>query len=246
MFKPGAADTLSMEIGVLERELEALAPPGLAEEMDAGRIGLVVEGRPDIRGVACALDVTPAVIDRAIALGSDLLVVHHTPIWTPVTSIRGGLAPMLRDILSAGLNIYVMHTNFDHAPGGVNNTLSVLLELKDVERMSLGVCGTCRLGIGDIQRLLSAPVLLWGEPELPCRIGVVGGSGFDDDLIAEAAGLGAEAFLSSDLKHNVARSSPIPLIETTHYALEAPAMRELAARKGWSFIDDPPVVRAWS
>jgi len=44
------------------------------------------------------------------------------------------------------------------------------------------------------------------------------------------------------LKHSVARASPIPCLEATHYALEAPAMEALASRMGWHYIADPPDV----
>ena len=60
--------------------------------------------------------------------------------------------------------------------------------------------------------------------------------------MAEARQLGAEAFLSSEMKLSVARAAPLPCIESTHYALEAPAMRRLAAQQGWQYIDDPPLL----
>ena len=60
--------------------------------------------------------------------------------------------------------------------------------------------------------------------------------------MAEAYDLGADAFLSAELKHSVARSSPLPCIEATHYALEAPAMKRLAIREGWHYLDDPPIL----
>jgi putative NIF3 family GTP cyclohydrolase 1 type 2 len=71
---------------------------------------------------------------------------------------------------------------------------------------------------------------------------VVGGSGFDPVFLHEAAALGADAFLSAELKHSVYRASPLPCIEATHYALEAPAMQRLAGQQGWTFIADPPAV----
>ena len=48
--------------------------------------------------------------------------------------------------------------------------------------------------------------------------------------------------LSAELKHSVARASPLPCLESTHYALEAPSMRDLADREGWIYLDDPPVI----
>lgn len=235
-----------MDIGELIAELERVAPPAYADEMDHGRIGLVIEGRPEVGTVACTLDVTPAVVREAIQRNVDLLVAHHTPVWNPVTAVQGRLASLLREVLAAGLNVYVMHTNFDQAPGGINDTLAGLLDLENVERMTLGVCGNCPIGREEICRVLDAPLLAWGDPPLPGRLAVVGGSGFDPGLIGEAVTLGAGAFLSADLKHAVIRDSPLPLIEATHYALEAPGMRRLAEEEGWLYLDDPPDVRVWT
>lgn len=234
-----------MDIRTVIRDLEEIAPPACAEEMDAGRIGLIIEGKPEIGQVVCALDATPAVVSEAIRTGADMLIVHHTPLWSPVTSVSRPLGSFLKQVLETDLNVYVMHTNFDHAKGGINDTLADLLGLTSVAEMTLGVCGNCSLDIPELVSRLGSPLRTWGAVQLPCRIGVTGGSGFDMDLIREAASLGARAYLSAELKHSIARSSPLPLIESTHYALEAPGMRRLAERMGWQFIDDPPAMATW-
>jgi len=46
------------------------------------------------------------------------------------------------------------------------------------------------------------------------------------------------------MKHSVARTAPLPCIEATHYALEAPAMERLAGRMGWQYIEDPPLLNS--
>lgn len=220
--------------------LEEIAPPALAEEFDEGRIGLVVEGKEIIDAVACALDATLRVMQDAVSCGADLLVVHHTPLWHPFTRVTGRYADLLRYALSHELNIYVMHTNFDRAPGGINDALADLLRLDGRAEMSLGVVGTTCMNAEAMAGVLGGGLRVYGEvPENP-RIGVVGGSGFDIDLIGEAASLGADAFLSSELKHSVLRESPLPLIESTHYALESPGMKALSERMGWTYIEDAP------
>ena len=231
-----------MHVRAFTEEMERLAPPELAEDFDAGRIGLIVEGRPEIQQVAAALDATPAVIKTAIAKGADMLVVHHTPLWTPVTSLTGPTASLMRSVLAGGLNIYVMHTNFDHAAGGINDALAELLGLTTTRPMTLGLVGDCPLTIAEMAGRLASPIRIWGTPALPGRLAVVGGSGFDPAFLAEAVELGAGAFLSAELKHSVYRSAPLPCIEATHYALEAPGMERLARQKGWEFIADPPVL----
>ncbi len=231
-----------MERDDLLLELEAIAPASLAEEMDNGRIGLIVEGREEVGHVACALDATPLVVARAAASGAGMLVVHHTPLWHPLTAITGSNARLLREILQSRMNIFVMHTNFDRAPHGVNDTLSEMLGLERVEALSLGLVGDCLLGPTGIARILGAPLRVWGTcPDRP-RLAVVGGAGFDPLLMEEASSLGAVAFLSSELKHSTMRSTRLACLESTHYALEAPAMRSLAARTGWEYIDDQPLL----
>jgi dinuclear metal center YbgI/SA1388 family protein len=233
-----------MHVRAFIEEMEQLAPPDLAEEYDFGRIGLIVEGRDEIGKVCCALDATPAVVESAVRAGADMLLVHHTPLWTPVTSMTGSTASLMRSILAAHMNLYVMHTNYDHAPDGVNDALCELLALENPVPMTLGCVGDCTLDSGEIARRLDCPVRVWGTIGTIKRLAVVAGSGFDPALLLEAEHLGASAFLSSEMKHSVARGVKIPCIEATHYALEAPAMKRLAARKGWLYIDDPPLVRS--
>ncbi|PKL70832.1 MAG: NGG1p interacting factor NIF3 [Methanomicrobiales archaeon HGW-Methanomicrobiales-1] len=233
-----------MHLRAFIEEMERLAPLTLAEEFDCGRIGLVVEGRPEIGTVCCALDATAAVVRKAVDAGADMLVVHHTPLWTPVTALTGPTASLMRQLLAANMNLYVMHTNFDRAPEGVNDALAELLTLTDVVPLSLGLIGTCPLTIDELSRRLGGNIRVWGELTSLSRLAVIAGSGFDPAFLAEAKLAGADAFLSAELKHSVFRSAPLPCIEATHYALEAPAMRRLAARKGWQYIDDPPRVRS--
>jgi len=231
-----------MNVRAFIDKMEQIAPPELAEDFDAGRIGLVVEGKPGIGTICCALDATPRVARIAAESGADMLVVHHTPLWKPVTALTGKTASLMRTLLSSGMNLYVMHTNFDRAGEGVNDALAELLGLTDLTPMNLGCVGTCSISPVRIAELLGCGVRIWGDLPDIRRLAIVAGSGFDPVFLDEAKTLGADAFLSAEMKHSVARDAPLPCIEATHYALEAPAMRRLAARKGWQFIDDCPKI----
>ena len=223
--------------------MERIAPPELAEEFDIGRIGLLVEGKDEIEKIACALDATPAVVNAAADGGFDALVVHHPAFWNAMHSVVGRNAEILRPLIKADVNLYAMHTNFDHAEGGINDALAEELRLTDRVRMSLGVVGTLTTPLSEISQILGCGLRVWGDVEHVSRIAVVGGSAFDWELLEEAAALGAEAYLASELKYNIALESPIPCIEATHYALEAPGMRALARREGWTFIDGTPLTQ---
>jgi dinuclear metal center YbgI/SA1388 family protein len=231
-----------MHIGSFIEEMERLAPSNLAEEFYVGKIGLVIEGRPEIDTVCCALDATPYVVREAVRAGAGMLVVHHTPLWTPLTTLTGRTANLMRMVLSADMNLYVMHTNFDRASRGVNDVLCDLLSLRDITDMSLGKTGTCTLSLEEISRRLSCRLRIWGDLKSCNRLAIVAGSGFDPVVLEEAKMLGADAFLSAELKHSVMRAAPLPCIEATHYALEAPAMERLAAKQNWRYIPDPPIL----
>jgi dinuclear metal center YbgI/SA1388 family protein len=228
-----------MEILEFVREMEAIAPPELAEEYDRDRIGLVVEGTRPVARVVAALDATVRVAEMAADQDADVLVVHHSPLFVPSSRVVGERARLLRVLLTRGLHLYVMHTNFDRAAGGINDALADLLGLTDRVPLPLGLVGRVSIDPAGLSAILG-PLRVFGEVERIERLAVVGGSGFDMALIEGAAELGADAFLSAELRHHIAREAPIPCIESTHYALEAPGMRALAARMGWTFIDDPP------
>ena len=228
------------------RELERVAPPGLADQEDAGRIGLILEGREEFGTTCAALDVTPRTVARATEAGAGMLVVHHTPLWEPVTSLTGSLGRLLAPLLADRVNLFVLHTNFDQAPTGINGTLADLLGLGDPEPLGMGLIGDCSLTPEEIARRIGGPVRTWGKIGRLRRLAVVGGSGFDPAWLQEAAYRGAGAFLSAEMKHHIAISAPLTCIEATHYALEAPGMRRLAERMGWEFIEDPPVIHTLS
>jgi len=232
-----------MQVQAFIEEMERLAPPDLAEDFDAEKIGLIVEGRPEISHVCCALDATPYVVKQAVLASADMLVVHHTPLWTPVTSITGRVAGLMRALLSADMNLYVMHTNFDRAPEGVNDALAELLSLKDISPMSAGCIGSCTISPVEISQRLGGNCRLWGKIKKIRRLALVAGSGFNPAFLEEAKALGADTFLSAEMKHSVARAAPLPCIEATHYALEAPAMQRLSTRMSWQYIDDPPLLQ---
>lgn len=116
--------------------LEDLAPPALAEAGD--RVGLQF-GRPElaVERVLVCLDVTPAVLAEAERLGAQMLVCHHPPIWQPLTSLREDrpAQALAAALVRQGLAVYVLHTNWDKAPGGVSACLARALGLEQVEAL---------------------------------------------------------------------------------------------------------------
>ncbi|MBP2132576.1 dinuclear metal center YbgI/SA1388 family protein [Methanomicrobium sp. W14] len=231
-----------MDIEDFISELNEIAPPEIAEDFDEKRIGLAVEGNREIKKIACALDATEHTVSEAISLKADILVVHHPPIWDPLAKISGRDRKILKKALEGNLNIFAMHTNFDHAESGINDALAELLGLTNTKKMSLGVVGECRHDISEISELLGGNLRIYGDLKKTDIIAVVGGSGFDLELINEAKETGADAFISAELKYNVFLESSLPLIESTHYALESVGMKRLSENKKWTYIEDKPLL----
>jgi dinuclear metal center YbgI/SA1388 family protein len=113
--------------------LESLYPPRWAVQGDA--VGLVV-GDPDdsVTRVLFAVDPVQSVVDQAVALDVDLLVVHHPLLLRPVSSVRADLPKgrVVHDLIRHGVALYVAHTNADSPSRGVSESLARALGLVDV------------------------------------------------------------------------------------------------------------------
>lgn len=117
--------------------LHQIAPPELAEEWD--NVGLLLGDPAAPCGrVVVTLDVDRGVLRRAARAGAQLVVSHHPPIFKPMASItadcEGGA--LLLDAAREGIALAAAHTNYDIAPGGVNDVLAGLLELRGAEPLA--------------------------------------------------------------------------------------------------------------
>ena len=118
-------------------ELEDIAPPDLADADD--RIGLQV-GDPsgEVRRLYVAVDPSVAVIDSAAESQADLLVTHHPLIYNPLTSLTEAdpVGRRVAKLVRANASLFVMHTNYDTVPGGVNDVLAPLLGVVGCEPLT--------------------------------------------------------------------------------------------------------------
>jgi len=112
------------------RAVEELAPLALAYAWD--KPGLRI-GDPDaeVSHVLVALTVTRAAYERARAVGAQMIVSHHPPLWEPLATLRTDdpAVRLLVDLAHDGIACYAAHTNLDLAPGGVNDALAARLGL---------------------------------------------------------------------------------------------------------------------
>lgn len=121
-------------VGDVAAWMDQWAGPSLA--MDGDPVGLQL-GDPSkpVTTILVALEVTPDVVEEALAHRADMIVSHHAVLYRPVSRIREDdpSGAILRSLIRADVAVYNAHTNLDVVPGGVNDQLAERLGLGNIE-----------------------------------------------------------------------------------------------------------------
>ena len=215
----------------------------ISEIDDYGPQGLQVETDNDeIHRVALAVDVSPAIINTAVAWQADLLLVHHGIFWRSVERIAGPLGARVRLLMKNGLNLYAAHLPLDaHPEVGNNAVLARLLgiEISDwwyaPKGVPIGVLGHVKREptfaelVQRVEHNLKTSVTaLANGPETVKQMAVISGAGAEQ--IAEAKALGADTFLTGETSHQnywAAADYGINVIFAGHYATETVGVQAL-------------------
>lgn len=124
---------MSVKVKQIVSLIEDLAPREIAEEWD--NVGLLV-GSIDsvVNRVLLLLDVTEAAVDRALALGCELIIAHHPVIFRPLKALRTDLPQgrILEKLIRAGVSVYAAHTNWDKCQSGTSRRLAESLGLRNI------------------------------------------------------------------------------------------------------------------
>lgn len=234
--------------------LERLWPESGAEEWDAP--GLVVGDLDQpVGSIHLVVDATLESIDEAIAAGADLIIAHHPLLLRGVTSVAESTykGRVVARLIRAGCALYAAHTNADVVPGGTSSALADLLGLVDTEPIVPGTMADHGLGrVGTLATPMSVyevavrlaeqlpqtavgPLIAGDPSRVVTRVSVCAGAG--DSLLHEAAVLGSELYITSDLRHHPAseareqasvQGGPA-LINISHFAAEWVWLDEAAA-----------------
>lgn len=231
----------------------AAYPVALAEEWDTG-IGLTC-GDPDevVYSVLLAVDADEATVDETIRVGAQMLLTHHPLLFQPVQSVaehtpKGAL---ISRMIQSGVAHLAAHTNADSAVGGVNDALAGVLGLTDLRPLvptaDGGPAGSGRVGrlaapmslqefAGHVAQRLPATVAgvrAAGDPgRSVSTVAVCGGAG--QGFLDAAAGVGADVYVTSDLRHHVvsefvADPNRPAVVDVAHWAGEWPWLARAAA-----------------
>lgn len=117
--------------------IERIAPANTAFDFD--KVGLQVgESGDPVRVGVVGLDCSPGLLEFAEGAGAQIAVCHHPLIWEPLAAVNASTRSgrLAVGLIRRGIAFIGCHTNWDAAPGGVNDTLASLLGLHDV--MAIG------------------------------------------------------------------------------------------------------------
>ena len=229
-----------MNIRELLAHIDTFAPFSLAEEWDNS--GLMV-GSFDakVRKVGVCLDAVTSAVLAASEQGCNVLVCHHPLIFRPIRRVSDD-SEQGRTILEAvrrNVSIIAAHTNWDKAPGGVNDTLAALLGLRECEPLDeLGV-------VGKLSEAMYRPAFLehvkasWGLSHIECygapakfsRVALCGGSG--SEFWKAAKRHKADIYLTADMKYHElsdAVNDGLTIGLINHGEMERATIPELAHR----------------
>jgi dinuclear metal center YbgI/SA1388 family protein len=211
---------------------------------DLGPNGLQVPGRDEVAKVVTGVSATRALIERAVALGAGLVLVHHGLFWRfDAPGLTPVLAERLRPLFVNDVNLAAYHLPLDaHPVVGNNAQLAEALGCEQHEPFGIHegrAIGRAGSFPGDglpvaelLDRVTQAtgrqPTHLPGGPDRVRTIGIVSGSAASS--LGEAVGRGLDAFLTGEPREHVmgeAAEAGIHFIAAGHYATETFGVRRL-------------------
>lgn len=206
--------------------------------------GLQVEGTAEIKRIVTGVTASQALINKAVELKADALLVHHGFFWKgEQEAIRGMKGKRIRTLIKNDINLLGYHLPLDiHPKLGNNAKLAELLEI-DVEGgleghpQSVAMFGRLKTPMtgaefaAKIDQVLNRKPLHIAPENADKMIETVGWcTGGGQDYIELAASQGIDAFISGEISERItysAREQDIHYFAAGHHATERYGVKAL-------------------
>jgi dinuclear metal center YbgI/SA1388 family protein len=238
----------------------------LAQTLDITRFrdycpnGLQVEGRARIATLVTGVTASLALLEAAVAVGADAILVHHGYFWRGEDPrVVAAKHKRLQILLANDVDLFAYHLPLDnHAEFGNNVQLARQLDLQPDGRFGendigwLGVIANAGVrSVADLAKLVEtrlgrAPLVIGDPQQLVGRIGWCTGAA--QNMLGDAIAAGATVYLSGEVSEptvHLARESGVAYLACGHHATERYGVQALgehvAGRFGIAhrFIDIP-------
>ncbi len=206
--------------------------------------GLQIEGSGEIHKIVTGVTACLDLIDRAVELKADAILVHHGYFWRGEDAVITGMKKRrVEMLLENDISLIAYHLPLDaHPVMGNNAQLARRMNWKTYnglepgERFPVGNWGTTskpmtlnELGQALEQTLHRQPLLISGGDHEINRIAWCTGAA--QSMIDKALGAGADAFVSGEISESTvhfARENSIHYISAGHHATERYGVQALA------------------
>jgi len=210
-----------------------------ADFKDYAPNGLQVEGRSEIKKVITGVTACQALLDEAVRLKADAVLVHHGYFWkSEAPAIKGMKRQRLKTLLANDINLFGWHLPLDgHPEIGNNAQLAKLFGIEVKGEIALLLpWGELKEPVsGDVfaQRISAAlgrEPLHCGDnaPALIRRVAWCSGGG--QGYIDQAAAFGVDAFISGEASEQTihsAREQGLHFFAAGHHATERDGIKAL-------------------
>ncbi len=218
--------------------LDTLYPFNTACDFD--NVGLLIgDKNSTVTKIVVALDCTSNVVEFAKENGAELIITHHPVIFGGIKAVKSETA--VYKAIKNGISVISAHTNLDIANGGVNDALCEALGLTDIEKYLCFDGFAIRKGtlptemtaeeLADYaSKNLFANARYVDNGKKIKTVAVCSGSG--SDFLEDAVNSGADAYISSEIKHNVfieAVENGFNVLDLGHFATESIIVQRLAS-----------------
>lgn len=225
---------------MLRTELETYLADYLnvANYQDYAPNGLQVEGRTEIKKIVTGVTACQALLDKAVALNADAILVHHGYFWkSEPQTITGFKQKRIKTLLANNINLFAYHLPLDdHGELGNNAMLGKLWGLKEVaEADNLVRFGELEQPIPMAQfkaivdkSLNRSSLWLDGGPEQVKTVAWC--SGGAQGYIDKAIDFGADVFISGEVSEqttHLAKECGIHYLAAGHHATERVGIKAL-------------------
>lgn len=220
--------------------IERVAPLDGAASWDKSGMQVACH-RGEARRLAVALDPTPGTVERALELGCDFILTHHPLSLSPkLPAVEDAYHRVLSLLFRADCGLYAAHTSLDVQPDGPAGWVARELGLRHPvfleetgEKRGFGLCGDLprETDMGKLLDILgkridmSMAVATGPRRATFRRLAYCTGSG--GSLVAAAEALGADIYVTGDVKYHTALDCGIAVLDVGHHSLEEAMMAEM-------------------
>lgn len=207
--------------------------------------GLQIQGKGEINRIVSGVSANQALIDQAIALRADALLVHHGFFWkNEELTLTGIKKQRIKALLDHDINLLAYHLPLDAHPTLGNNAQLAqrlgLVEAKPVAgsllwqaptQMSLTELTQC------IWQLTDREPQVFGQSHSPIQ-SIAWCSGAAQSAIGEAIALGADVYISGEVSEStpaIAKENNISFIAAGHHATERYGVQALGEHLSQTF-----------